>query len=257
MVTIPSLSLLDKVAIITGGRRGIGRAIALAFAEAGAHVAVLDKVTETGELEAVVEAIKKLGRRSLSGKVDVTHKSEVDNFVKTVTKEFGSFDILVNNAAVLIRGSLLEFQEDAWDEVLDTDLKGYLLCAHACCLQMINQKSGNIINMASDDAFRASKVGSVPYGIAKTGVVMLTRILAKQLGAYNIRVNAIAPGTVRTEFSRFAWSNTEYLKEMEVNIPQGRIAEPSDIVGPALFLASKASNYITGHTIVVDGGRMA
>jgi NAD(P)-dependent dehydrogenase (short-subunit alcohol dehydrogenase family) len=257
VVTVPSLSLLDKVAVVTGARRGIGRAIALAFAEAGADVAILDKVVETGELDAVAQEIENLGRRSLAVKVDVTRKSEVDSFAKMVVDRFGRIDVLVNNAGIFHTGSLLEFREESWDEVVDTDLKGYFLCAHASCFSMIDQRSGNIINIASDDAFRASKVGSVSYGVAKAGVVMLTRILAKNLAAYNIRVNAIAPGTVKTDLSKHAWSDPEYLREMEADIAQGRIGEPSDLIGPALFLASEASDYITGQTIVVDGGRMA
>jgi len=256
-MSIPNLSLADKVAIVTGGRRGIGKAIALAFAEAGADVAICDNVVETGELETTAEEIKKLGRHSLAVQADVTKKAEVDDFVQRVIDEFGFIDILVNNAAITINAPTLDFEEDDWDKVTDTDLKGYFLCAQAVGKRMAGLKRGNIINIASDDAFRASKGDGVPYGVAKAGVVMLTRILAKKLARYNIRVNAIAPGTVRAPISTMAWTNPEYMKELEASVPLGRIAETSDIVGPALFLASEASGYITGHTIVVDGGRMA
>jgi len=256
-MSIPNLSLVGKVAIVTGGRRGIGEAIALAFAEAGADIGICDNVVEDGLLEAVAEKIKKVGRRSLAVEADVTRKSEVDNFVKRAMDEFGAIDILFNNAAIELEERMLECEEDDWDKVIDTDLKGYFLCAQAVGKGMVDQKRGNIINMASEDSFRASKRGNASYGIAKAGVVMLTRTLAKKLASYNIRVNAIAPGTVRAPLSMQLWTNPEYLKELEAVVPMGRIAETSDIIGPALFLASEASSYVTGHTIVVDGGRMA
>jgi len=253
---VPGLSLEGKLAIVTGGRRGIGRAIALAMAEAGADVALCDRVTEDGELAAVAEEIQKLGRRALAIKADVTRKGDVDNMVQVVTGEFGAIDILVNNAAMNIMAPLLELGEDGWDKVINTDLKGYYLCCQAAGRNMVDRKRGRIINIASTAAMKAApRMGA--YCIAKAGVVMLTRVLALELAQYNIQVNAIAPYMVRTKFSQPLWSDARTLKQIEAEIPLGRLAETKDIIGAVLFLASDASSYITGHTIVVDGGLSA
>jgi dehydrogenase/reductase SDR family protein 4 len=246
-------SLDGKVAIVTGGRRGIGRAIALALAKAGTDVALGDRVIDNGALEGVAEEVKKLGRRSLAIQADITKKAEVDNLVRKTAAEFGSIDILVNNAAMNIRAPLLELNEEGWDKVIDTDLKGYYLCSQAAAKIMVRQKRGNIINIASTAAmYTAPEMGA--YCIAKAGVVMLTRILAVELAKYNIRVNAVAPSMVKTKFSQPLWADAKTLGEIEAGIPLGKLAEPEDIVGSVLFLASEASAYITGHTLVVDGG---
>jgi len=255
-VGIPPFTLSGKVAIVTGARQGIGKAIALALAEAGADIAICDRVIEDGELNAVAEEVKRLGRRSLAVQADITQKAEVDGLVKRVVAEFGVIDILVNNAAVNIMAPLLELREDGWDRVIDTDLKGYYLCSQAVGRRMVEQKRGNIINIASTAAIAsAPEMGA--YCIAKAGVVMLTRVLAVELAQYNIRVNAIAPSMVKTKFSEPLWSDPETLKQIESEIPLGRLAEPGDIIGAVLFLASDASSYITGHTIIVDGGLSA
>ena len=253
---LPSLLLPGKVAIITGGRRGIGRAIALALAEAGADIAICDRVIEDGELKAVAEEIQRLGRRSLAVQADITKKADVDGLVQRVMGEFGAIDILVNNAAINIKAPLLELREDGWDRVIDTDLKGYYLCSQAVGKIMVDQKRGNIINIASTAAIKAA-VEMGAYCIAKAGVVMLTKVLALELAKYHIRVNAIAPYMVKTKFSQPLWSDPQTLKQIESEIPLGRLAEPSDIIGAVLFLASDASSYITGHTIIVGGGLSA
>ncbi len=254
-MSLPSFSLEGKVAIVTGGKRGIGKAIALGFAEAGANVVVCGRVIEDGELPAVADQIQRLGRRSLAIKADIAKKSDVDNLVERVMDEFGVIDILVNNAAVIIRKPFLEHSEDDWDRTIDIDLKGYYLCSQAVGRRMVEQRKGNIINMTSQLAFKTWANLGV-YCIAKAGVVMLTRVLARELGSYNIRANAIAPSSVKTEINRATWSDPERLKGVESTIPLGgrSLAEPSDIVGAALFLASDASSYITGHTILVDAG---
>jgi len=255
-VGVTTFPLPGKVAMVTGGRRGIGKAIALALAEAGADIAICDRVVDDSELKTVAEEVKRLGRRSLVVQADITSKADVDSLVQRVTSEFGAIDILVNNAAMNIRAPLLELREDGWDKVINTDLKGYYLCSQAVGKQMVSQKRGSIINMASTAAIKAApEMGA--YCIAKAGVVMLTRILAVELAQYNIRVNAIAPYMVKTKFSQPLWSDPETLKQIESEIPLGRLAEPSDIVGSVLFLASDASAYITGHTIIVDGGSSA
>jgi len=250
---VGSSTLSGRVAVVTGGRRGLGEAIALALAEAGADIALCDRVIDDGELEAVAGEVKRLGRRSLVVKADITQKAEVDGFVRRAVDELGAIDILVNNAATNIMAPLLELGEDGWDRVIDTDLKGYYLCSQAAGRVMVEQKRGNIINIASTAALKAApQMGA--YCIAKAGVVMLTKVLAVELGQYNIRVNAVAPYIVKTKFSQPLWSEPEALKQIESEIPVGRLAETDDIVGSVLFLAADASSYITGQTIIVDGG---
>jgi NAD(P)-dependent dehydrogenase (short-subunit alcohol dehydrogenase family) len=250
---VGSYSLSGKVAVVTGGRRGIGKAIALALAGAGADIALGDRTIDDGQLEAAADEVKKLGRRSLAVKADITSKAEVDSFFQKVADELGAVDILVNNAAMNIRAPLLELGEDGWDKVINTDLKGCYLCAQAAGRIMVSQKRGNIINIASTAALKAApQMGA--YCIAKAGVVMLTKVLAVELGQYNIRVNAVAPYIVKTKFSQPLWSEPEALKQIEAEIPVGRLAETGDIVGAVLFLAADASSYITGQTVIVDGG---
>ncbi len=251
-----TFSLTGKIAIVTGGRRGIGKAIALAFAKAGAAVVVCDQALEDGELKAVADQIQKLGRRSLAIQTDVTQKTEVDNLAQRVMDEFGHIDILVNNAAITIRAPLLELDEDSWDKVMNTNLKGCYLCSQAVGKRMVEQKKGNIINVASGLAFTAwARYGA--YGISKAGVVMLTRVLARELGSYGIRVNTLVPSLTKTELTRATFSNPEVIKQEKALIPLGRIADPDDYTGAAVFLASDASSYVSGHTVSVDGGRYA
>jgi NAD(P)-dependent dehydrogenase (short-subunit alcohol dehydrogenase family) len=267
-MSIPSLSLEGQVAIVTGGGTGIGRAIALAFAKAGADVVVASR--RLSVLEKVSEEVTALGKGSLAVQTDISQKTDVDHMVQKVIDEFGSIDILVNNAAVVgkftsletpedewvnVIDTSLETPEDEWDKVIDTNLKGYYLCSQAVGKGMVERKKGNIINITSIAAFR----GGPSYNISKAGVVNLTRGLARELASYNIRVNAIAPGAVKeTEMGRRCWWNDpERLKQEEARIPLGRVAEPSEIASVALFLASEASSYIIGDTIVVDGGWLA
>lgn len=249
-----SFSLEGMTALVTGGSKGIGEAIALAYAAAGADVAVCSQGTKEGQLEGVAGAIRALGRRSIAVRADTGLKIDVENMVREVMDEFGHIDILVNNAGILIRSPLLDLSEDDWDRIMNVDLKGYFLCAQAVGKQMVKQKRGIIINISTQHAFQASKIEMGPYGIAKAGVVLMTRYLARELGKDGIRANGIAPGLTKTEFSEPTWSNTDLLKNIEASLPLGRIAEAGDIVEAALFLASDAGRYITGHTILMDGG---
>lgn len=255
-MSIPDFYLTGKVALVTGGRRGIGKAIALAFAEAGADVAVADLVVEDGELENVAKEIRRLGRRSLAVQVDTAQKNKVDSMVQKVMEQFGAIDILVNNAGIGAKVPLLDLSEEVWDKVINVDLKGYYLCAQAVGRGMVERKRGSIISTASQYAFKAAE-GFGVYCVAKAGVVMLTRVLARELGSCGIRANAIAPGLVKTEISRHDWDNPEYMKKRLPGIPLGRVAETSDLIGTVLFLASDASSYVSGHTIFVDGGEIA
>jgi NAD(P)-dependent dehydrogenase (short-subunit alcohol dehydrogenase family) len=253
-MVLPNFSLEGKVALVTGGSRGIGRAIALTFAEAGADVAICSR--NLPELEEVAEEIRRRERRSVAVAANIGVKSDVENLVQRAVQELGTIDILVNNAAMNILAPLLDLREDGWDKIMNTDLKGYYLCSQIVGKVMVQNKKGNIINIASTAAARAShRMGA--YCIAKAGVVMLTKVLAVELAEYNIRANAIAPGMVKTKFSQPLWSDATLLSKKLPQIPLGRLAEPEEIVGAALFLASDASSYITGHTIFVDGGTMA
>jgi NAD(P)-dependent dehydrogenase (short-subunit alcohol dehydrogenase family) len=249
---IPNLSSEGKAAIVTGGKTGMGRDIALAMASAGADVAVCGRVLE-GALEAVADDIAKLGRRSLALQVDISRKEDVDNLVDKVMHEFGAIDILVNNAGILVKAPILDTSDEVWDNVMNTNLKGYFLCSQAVGRKMVERKKGAIINLSSDLAFKAlPEMGA--YCISKASIVMLTQALARELGGHGIRVNSIAPGLIRTEMSRPNWGNPEALAHMESMIPLGRIGETDDIVGLALFLASDASRYITGDIILLNGG---
>jgi 3-oxoacyl-[acyl-carrier protein] reductase len=248
-----SLSLQGKKAIVTGGKSGIGKAIALAFAGEGADVAVCDRSVEDGQLEATAEEIRRLGHRSMAVKADVGHKAEVSVMFERVKSEFGEIDILVNNAGMTIRSMLIDATEQDWDAVMETDLKGVFLCSQAASKIMIERRKGNIINIATRSVNKAESRRGI-YITAKAGVIMLTRCLAQELGTYGIRANAIAPGLVRTQFSHHS---DEDLKMRVAKIPLGRIAEPEDVAGAAVFLASDASAYITGTTIFVDGGQSA
>lgn len=255
-MSLPDFSLEGRVAIVTGARRGIGREIALTFAESGADVAVCDVVVEDGQLEAVAKEIREFGRRALATQVDITKKAGIDNMVQKVADEFGAVDVLVNNAGILVVIPFMEHEEKDWDQVMDTNLKGYFLCAQAMGKLMVDQEKGSIINIASVRAFRGSQ-GRVSYCVSKAGVLMLTRVMALEFANYNIRVNGIAPGWIKTKLNEQLWSAPNNLKQIEATIPLGYLAEPSAVSGAALFLASDASSYITGHTIVVDGGYLA
>jgi len=249
-------SLGEKVALITGARRGIGKTIALAYAQAGADVVVGDIVIEDGQLEAVAQEIRHMGRRCVPLQVDTTRKGDVDQMVMKALDQFGCIDILVNNAGIIIQAPILETKEEDWDRLMTVDLKGYFLCSQAVGRTMVERKKGNIISLASQFAFKTTE-GMGMYSVAKAGVVMLTRVLAHELGRHGIRANAIAPSLVKTEFSREGWSNPGHVKRVEATIPLGRLAETTDLAGAALFLASDASAYMTGGTLLLDGGTLA
>jgi len=259
----PNFSLQGKVAVVTGARRGIGKEIALTLAEAGADVAVCDVVAEGGELEAVAQEIEKLGRRSLAVRADVRKKAEIENMAQRTVAELGGIDILVNNASAQMKGLLMEFPEDDWDQIVDINLKGYFLCSQAAGRRMIEQgRGGNIINIASINSVRPF-VKSGPYSAAKTAVVTLTETLALELAGDKIRVNAVAPGLVRTRMSegeaeimvgRDPAAIEAYFQQWVEKTPLHRMGQASDIAAAVLFLASDAASYITGILILVDGG---
>jgi len=247
-MTLPDFSLKDKVAIVTRAKRGIGKAIAVTFAEAGADVVVCGRTL--AELEEVTSEIRALGRRSLALQTDVTLKNEVTSLVERTIKDFGTIDILVNNAVVYTGGPLVELSEGDWDNSLDIGLKGFYLCSQAVARVMVEKSRGSIINMSSTAGIRPTGWQGA-YSIIKAGGIMLTKLLAVELAQWNIRVNALAPTVVRTE-----WTNVEVLRGFMTQLPLGRLTELHELTAAALFLASDASSYISGHVLIVDGGRI-
>jgi NAD(P)-dependent dehydrogenase (short-subunit alcohol dehydrogenase family) len=249
-----SQCLKGKTAIVTGGRRGIGRAIALTLAGAGADIVIADIVTDDHKIEGVAAEIKKIGRRCLTIRADVSSRGDVEEMTRRASQRFHRIDILVNCAGVWIPGqTLIETPEKNWDKVIDTNLKGTYFCCQAVGKVMVRQADGNIINLSSQVGLNPG-TGVGAYSVSKAGIIMLTRQLALELAAKNIRVNALAPGIVKTDFNREIWGNPEAERRLSLGVPLGRLAEPEDVARAAVFLASKDSSYITGSVIPVDGG---
>jgi len=248
-------SLSGKVAIVTGAARGIGKSIALAFAEAGADIVIDDRKLE--DMEEVVSEISKLGRQVLPVAANLRHLEEIDRLVKETMDRFGRIDVLANNVGTnAVFGSVFDVDEKAWDITLGVNLKGYFFLSQAVGKVMKEKGAGAIVNISSCGGIKPD-IGSGVYCISKAGVIMLTQVLAQEWGQYNIRVNAIAPGRTKTRFSQVIWSDPATLSEYEEDIALGRWAEPQEMAGAALFLASDAASYITGQTLSVDGGMYA
>ena len=246
------LSLENKVALVTGGSRGIGRAIALAFADAGADVIVSSR--KLPDLEKVAEEIRGSGRRALAVAAHNAKMEELTNLVAKVKEEFARIDILVNNAATNpVMASVLEMEEAPFDLIMNVNIKGYYFLSQAAARMMVEQGGGVIINISSVGGISPDK-GLGPYCISKAAIIMMTKHMALELGEHNIRVNAIAPGVVQTRFSQALWSNEELMAQELSKMPLKRIAQPEEIARTALYLASDAAGFMTGHTVVLDGG---
>ncbi len=242
--------LESKSVLVTGASRGIGRAIALYFARNGAKVAVNYSGSEAKANE-VVEEIKANGGTAFAIKADISSSDDVTNMVKTVVNEFGSLDVLVNNAGITRDNLLMRMKEEDWDAVINTNLKGVFLTTKAVTRQMMKQRQGRIINIASIVGV-SGNAGQANYVAAKAGVIGLTKTAAKELSSRGITVNAIAPGFIETDMTG---KLEEGIKEdMLRNIPLARFGQPDDIAAAAAFLASDRSSYITGQTLHVDGG---
>ncbi len=249
-----SFLLKDKVALITGASRGIGQAIAEAYASAGAKV-VLSSRKQVG-LDEVAQRITDSGGTALPIAAHTGDNAAVANLVEKAIAEFGSIDILINNAATNPHfGPILDADDGLWAKILDTNLVGYFRMVKACAANMISRGGGKIINIASV-AGKTPLPGMGIYCVSKAGVLMLTKVLAAELAANNIQVNAIAPGFVKTRFSAAIWDNPQTYQAALRKIPQNRFAEPQEIAGAAMFLASNESDYMTGETIVIDGGQL-
>jgi 3-oxoacyl-[acyl-carrier protein] reductase len=246
------MRLKDKVAIVTGSSRGVGRAIAEAYGEKGANV-VVNYSSSQKAADEVVEKIQGLGMRSIAVKADVAKKEEVEKLVQATIDEFGRVDILVNNAGFTRPAMMISMTEDEWDQVVDIHLKGAFLCSQAVARHMKEQQSGKIINVMSV-AGLVGTVGQINYSAAKGGVLSMTKSMARELARYNICANVISLGIVATDMTEKIRTD-EKLKEIYMNrILLKRFAEPDDISPACVLLASDESNYITGQLFCVDGG---
>jgi len=249
-------SLQGKVALITGGSRGIGRSIALTFAEAGADLAVSSRNKRPPELENVAEEIRALGKKAIAIPAHVGKKEDVGRLVQKILGEYGRIDILVNNAgANPILSTLVDLEEEAFEKVLEVNLKGAFLMSQAVAKEMIKQGGGRIINISSISGLRARADRTGAYCISKAAMNMMTQVMARELAQHHILVNAIAPGSIKTEFSRVNWTDPERKEQRIREIELKRFGEPEEVAGLALFLASGASSFVTGEIIRVDGGQ--
>ena len=249
-----SYDLKDKVALVTGGSRGIGRAIAKQLLAEGAKVVICGR-KEEGLAEAV-ETLKG-GNRLLTIRAHIAREGDVDTLFQRAVEQFGTIDILINNVGMNIMvPSVADADPGLWQKIIDTNLNGTYLCSRKAADIMKSAGGGSMVNISSIAGRQAAPTMGI-YGIAKAGVEMLTKVLAVELAPFKIRVNAVAPGMVRTDFSRPIWSNEAVHDEIVRGIPLGRIAECMEIVHPVLFLASEAAGYITGQTVVIDGGATA
>ncbi len=244
--------LKDKVAIITGASKGIGEAIARGFAREGARVVVSSRKQDS--LQSVAERIQADGGEAFAHSAHMGEPDQVRALVRAAVERWGGVDIAVNNAATNPHfGPLLSADEGQLEKILDVNLKGYFRLCKEVEPVMRARGGGKIINLASIAGLRPAMNMGV-YSISKAGVIMLTQILASELGAANIQVNALAPGLIRTKFSRALWENDSLVEMVEARTPLGRLGEVEDVVGAAIFLASSAADYITGEVIVIDGG---
>lgn len=239
-------SLSGKVALVTGGANGIGRAIAECFVEQGARVVLLDRA------EDVVEVARSHGENMHGVQLDVTSKTEVEQAIEAAVKHFGQIDILVNSAGIVMLQPAEEVTEDAWDKTISVNLKGVFLVSQAASQYFLRQGHGRIINLASQAGVVALP-NHLAYCTSKAGVIGMTQVMALEWGPRNVQVNAISPTVVLTDLGRKAWSGP-VADEMKNKIPLRRFAEPQDIASAALFLASDAANMVTGTNLVVDGG---
>jgi NAD(P)-dependent dehydrogenase (short-subunit alcohol dehydrogenase family) len=243
-----------KVAIVAGGSRGIGKAIALGFAEQGARLALASRKQEA--LDKVAEEIRRKGTECLAVACHMGKPDQIRSFFDKVMKTYGTVDILVNNAATNpYFGTFLDAPEEAWDKTLDVNLKGPFLMTQAAARIMMQKGGGSIINISSVGAFRANPMQGI-YGVTKAGMVNMTKTFAQELAPVKVRVNAICPGLTETKFSEVLIQTREIYDLALQKIPMKRHAQPEEIVGAALYLASDASSYVTGSCITVDGGMM-
>jgi 2-deoxy-D-gluconate 3-dehydrogenase len=246
--------LSNKIALVTGGGRGLGRSIALAFADAGADVAIASR---TGtQLEEVVNEVRARNRRGLAIETDVTDSGAVARMVETTQREFGRIDILVNSAGIGWASRVADTEDDVWKRIIDTNLTGTFYSCRDAVRLMAEQKSGSIINMASVAGVKGP-AGLGAYAASKGGVIALTRVLALESARYNVRVNAIAPGYFRTDMNAAALDDPETGPKILRRIPMRRVGRPEEIGPLAVYLASDQASFVTGEVYFISGGEMA
>ncbi|MBU1998032.1 MAG: 3-oxoacyl-[acyl-carrier-protein] reductase [Candidatus Omnitrophota bacterium] len=243
------MKIKDKVALITGGARGIGKEIALFFAREGADIVIWDVNLEQAQV--ACDEISTLGRKTLADEIDVSNYAAVEAGINKILDKFTRIDILVSNAGITKDNLLLRMSQQEWDAVLNVNLKGTFNCMKAVARPMLKQKSGKIVNIASIIGIIGNP-GQANYSASKAGIIALTKTAAKELASRNINVNAIAPGFIQTDMT--AKLPLEVKEKMLEAIPLAKLGNPSDVANASLFLASSESDYITGQTIVVDGG---
>ncbi len=249
--------LTNKVALVTGARRGMGKSHALALAQQGAKVAITDINQE--ECQLVVEEIKSMGGEAVAFKLDVSNAAEVNQVFDKVIKQFGRLDILVNNAGIYVPKSALEITEEDWDKMIDIDLKGEFLCAQRAAKEMAKNKWGRIINIASiaSGGVGVGIAGGCHYTAAKGGIIGMTETMAVEWAPMGINVNAIGPGAIDTPMVSAAQIPEEAMKAMLAGVPLKRIGKSEEVSAAVVFLASEEASYITGATFYVDGGWLA
>src|SRR5262245_16204806 len=257
MTLVPdsAFRLDGRVAVVTGGSRGIGRAIALALAEAGADVVVASRKVQ--DLEPVAEEIRQRARAWPAVPVHPGRRPEIDRLFETTLATFGRLDVLVNNAATNpVFGPLLDIEEEAWDRIMALNVKGYLLAAQRAARAMTPAGRGAIVNIASTAGLRAS-AGLGAYSVSKAAVIMLTRVLGRELAPLGIRVNGVAPALIETRFSEALWKNSDILSGYLKSTPLARAGRPDEVAGAVVYLCSDAASYVTGQTLLIDGGHLA
>ena len=246
------LSLAKKTAIVSGGSKGIGKAIAMKLAQAGANVVICSRKKEN--LDSAVNEAELNGLTLIPIECNTSNNESIQSVVDRTIEKFDRVDVLVNNAAANpYYGPILNSEDSHWDKIFDVNVKGYFNFAKACSDTMIANNSGKIINVASIAA-KTPLEGLGVYNISKAAVVMLTKVLAKELGEHNIQVNTLAPGLIKTDFSKALWENEDTYNKIVKSIPQGKMGSPDDISGMALYLSSEASDFVTGSIFTVDGG---
>jgi len=243
--------LAGKVAIVTGTSRGLGQYFARALAKAGADLVITSR--KLSSLAEFKQEIESLGRRALAVQLDVLSQSEIENMVQATIKEYGKIDILVNNAGLNIRKPTTEVTSQDWDTVLDTNLKGSFFCAQAVAKEMIKRNYGRIINVGSCTCVFGME-GIAAYTASRGAILAMTRSLAAEWGKFGITVNVLAPGWFKTAQNAGLYENKEWVNYITERIPLNRPGQPHDLDGAVIFLASDASEYITGQMILIDGG---
>jgi len=247
------MRLENQVAIVTGAGRGIGKAIAIAFAAEGADIVATARTKE--EIEETCREVGALGRQGLAIPIDVTKADQIEGMIEKAISLFKKIDILVNCAGIIKSAPVIELTEVDWDSIIDTNLKGTFLCSQATAKHMIKQKRGKIINIASIGAHVGSP-GNAAYAASKGGIIQLTKVLAVELGKYNINVNVVSPGLTMTAMAEYLAKERSSSQDSD-RVPLRRLAKPEDIADAVLYLASSGSDYVTGQEIIVDGGTLA